>query len=145
MVWHSGSAVLASFGEVGVSSIPCWVRYCYLVSALFNVWAKKSVSPLNIAFSILYIFPWKITSDSRGMASNMIDSCLAERCFRLLVNRRKNSLFLGCHRMIRVCITYFSIVSTCKLQGYSKNFFTEIVVENRDYEMLMLLNHQYEC
>lgn len=47
--------------------------------------------------------------------------------------------------MIRVCITYFSIVSTCKLQGYSKNFFTEIVVENLDYEMLMLLNHQYEC
>ena len=106
---------------------------------------KKSVSPLNIAFSILYIFLRKITSDSRGMASNMIDSCLAKQCISSVGQQEEELAFLGCHRMIRVCITYFSIVSTCKLQGYSKNFFTEIVVENRDYEMLMLLNHQYEC
>ncbi len=54
---------------------------------------KKSVSPLNIAFSILYIFLRKITSDSRGMASNMIDSCLAERCISSVGQREEELAF----------------------------------------------------
>ena len=71
-----------------------------------------------------------------------IDNSLAERCIRPLANERKNSLFFGSDKMARVSATYHSIVSTCKLQGYSileylKKFFEEIVAGNRDYGKLM--------
>ena len=44
--------------------------------------------------------------------------------------------------MAHVSVVYHFIVSTCKQQDYSileylKNFFTEIVAGNRDYEKLM--------
>ena len=72
-----------------------------------------------------------------------IDNSLAERCIRPLANERKNSLFFGSDKMARVSAAYHSIVSTCKLQGYSileylKKFFAEIVAGNRDYGKLML-------
>ena len=71
-----------------------------------------------------------------------IDNSLAERCIRPLANERKNSLFFGSDKMARVSAAYHSIVSTCKLQGYSileylKKFFTEIVAGNCDYGKLM--------
>lgn len=71
-----------------------------------------------------------------------IDNSLAERCIRPLANERKNSLFFGSDKMARVSAVYHSIVSTCKLQGYSileylKKFFTEVVAGNRDYGKLM--------
>ena len=71
-----------------------------------------------------------------------IDNSLAERCIRPLANERKNSLFFGSDKMVRVSAAYHSIVSTCKLQGYSileylKKFFAEIVAGNRDYGKLM--------
>ena len=71
-----------------------------------------------------------------------IDNSLAERCIRPLANERKNSLFFGSDKMARVSAAYHSIVSTCKLQGYSileylKKFFAEIVAGNRDYGKLM--------
>lgn len=57
-------------------------------------------------------------------------------------NERKNSLFFGSDRMARVSAAYHSVVSTCRLQGYSileylKKFFAEIVAGNRDYGKLM--------
>ena len=57
-------------------------------------------------------------------------------------NRRNNSLFFGSHKMAHASAAYHSVVSTCKLQGYSimeylKNFFTEIVAVNHDYGKLM--------
>lgn len=63
-------------------------------------------------------------------------------CIRPLANERKNSLSLGSHKKERVTAVYHSIVSTCKLQGYSileylKKFFAEIVADNRDYRQLM--------
>ena len=71
-----------------------------------------------------------------------IDNSLAERCIRPLANERKNSLFFGSDKMARVSAAYHSIVSTCKLQGYSileylKKFFAEIVSGNHDYGKLM--------
>ena len=71
-----------------------------------------------------------------------IDNSLAERFIRPLANERKNSLFFGSDKMARVSAAYRSIVSTCKLQGYSileyfKKFFEEIVAGNRDYGKLM--------
>jgi len=71
-----------------------------------------------------------------------IDNSLAERCIRPLANERKNSLFFGSDKMARVSAAYHSIVSTCKLQGYSileylKKFFAEIVAGNCDYGKLM--------
>ena len=71
-----------------------------------------------------------------------IDNSLAERCIRPLANERKNSLFFGSDKMARVSAAYHSVVSTCKLQGYSileylKRFFAEITAGNRDYGKLM--------
>ena len=71
-----------------------------------------------------------------------IDNNLAERCIRPLANERKNSLFFGSDKMARVSAAYHSVVSTCKLQGYSileylKKFFAEITAGNRDYGKLM--------
>lgn len=71
-----------------------------------------------------------------------IDNSLAERYIRPLANERKNSLFFGSDKMARFSAAYHSIVSTCKLQGYSileylKKFFEEIVAGNRDYGKLM--------
>lgn len=61
---------------------------------------------------------------------------------RPLSNERKNSLFFGSDRMARVSAAYHSVVSTCRLQGYSileylKKFFAEIVAGNRNYGKLM--------
>ena len=72
-----------------------------------------------------------------------IDNSLAERCIRPLANERKNSLFFGSDKMARVSAAYHSIVSTCRLQGYSileylKKFFAEIVAGKRDYGKLTL-------
>ena len=71
-----------------------------------------------------------------------IVNSLAERCIRPLANERKNSLFFGSDKMARVSAAYHSVVSTCKLQGYSileylKKFFAEITAGNRDYGKLM--------
>ena len=51
-------------------------------------------------------------------------------------------LFFGSARMVSVSAAYHSVVSTCKLQGYSileylKKFFAEIVAGNRDHVKLM--------
>ena len=58
-------------------------------------------------------------------------------------SERKNLLFFDSHNMARVSAAYHSVVSTCKLQGYSileylKKFFEEIAASNRDYGKLML-------
>lgn len=71
-----------------------------------------------------------------------IDNSLAERCIRPLANERKNSLFFGSDKMARVSAAYHSVVSTCRLQGYSileylKKFFAGIVAGNRDYGKLI--------
>lgn len=71
-----------------------------------------------------------------------IDNSLVERCIRPLANERKNSLFFSSNKMARISAAYHSIVSTCKLQGYSileylKKFFVEIVAGNRDYGKLL--------
>lgn len=71
-----------------------------------------------------------------------IDNSLTERCVWPLANERKNPLFFGSNKMTRVSAAYHSIVSTCKLQGYSileylKKFFAKMVAGNRDYGKLM--------
>ena len=71
-----------------------------------------------------------------------IDNSLAERCIRLLANERKNSLFFGSDKMVRVSASYHSIVSSQAAGGYSileylKKFFEEIAASNRDYGKLM--------
>ena len=85
---------------------------------------------------------WKQVFLYRKDGDYTIDNSLAERCIRPLANERKNSLFFGSDKMARVSAAYHSIVSTCKLQGYSileylKKFFEEIVAGNRDYGKLM--------
>ena len=85
---------------------------------------------------------WNRVSLYRKDGDYTIDNSLAERCIWPLANERKNSLFFGSDKMARVSAAYHSIVSTCKLQGYSileylKKFFTEIVAGNRDYGKLM--------
>ena len=85
---------------------------------------------------------WKQVFLYRKDGNYTIDNSLAERCIRPLANERKNSLFFGSDKMARVSAVYHSIVSTCKLQGYSileylKKFFAEIVAGNRDYGKLM--------
>ena len=74
--------------------------------------------------------------------SRVVDNSLADRCIRHLANERKNSLFFGSNKMAHVSAAYHSVVSTCKLQGYSileylKKFFEAIAVGNRDYGKLM--------
>ena len=78
----------------------------------------------------------------RKDGSYTIDNSLAERCIRPLANGRKNSLFFGSDKMARVSAVYHSVVSTCKLQGYSileylKKFFAGITAGNCDYGKLM--------
>ena len=78
-----------------------------------------------------------------------IDNSLAERCIRSLANERKNSLFFGSDKMARVSAAYHSIVSACKLQGYSileylKKFFAEITAGNRDYGK-HAIDHRHKC
>ena len=85
---------------------------------------------------------WKQVFLYRKDGDYTIDNSLAERCIRPLANERKNSLFFGSDKMARISAAYHSIVSTCKLQGYSileylKKFFEEIVAGNRDYGKLM--------
>lgn len=95
---------------------------------------EKAVSYLDHFWNQVFLY--------RKDGNYTIDNSLAERCIRPLANERKNSLFFGSDRMARVSAAYHSVVSTCRLQGYSileylKKFFTEIVAGNRDYGKLM--------
>lgn len=95
---------------------------------------KKAVGYLDHFWNQIFLY--------RKDGNYTIDNSLAERCIRPLANERKNSLFFGSDKMARVSAAYHSIVSTCKLQGYSileylKKFFAEIVAGNRDYGKLM--------
>ena len=95
---------------------------------------EKAVSYLDHFWNQVFLY--------RKDGNYTIDNSLAERCIRPLANERKNSLFFGSDKMARVSAAYHSVVSTCKLQGYSileylKKFFSEIVAGNRDYGKLM--------
>ena len=95
---------------------------------------KKAVSYLDHFWNQVFLY--------RKDGDYTIDNSLAERCIRPLANERKNSLFFGSDKMARVSAAYHSVVSTCKLQGYSileylKKFFEEIAAGNRDYGKLM--------
>ena len=95
---------------------------------------KKAVSYLDHFWKQVFLY--------RKDGNYTIDNSLAERCIRPLANERKNSLFFGSDKMARVSAAYHSVVSTCKLQGYSileylKKFFAEITAGNRDYGKLM--------
>ncbi len=95
---------------------------------------KKAVDYLDHFWDQIFLY--------RKDGNYTIDNSLAERCIRPLANERKNSLFFGSDKMARVSAAYHSVVSTCKLQGYSileylKKFFAEIVAGNRDYGKLM--------
>ena len=95
---------------------------------------KKTVGYLDHFWDQIFLY--------RKDGNYTIDNSLAERCIRPLANERKNSLFFGSDKMARVSAAYHSVVSTCKLQGYSileylKKFFAEITAGNRDYGKLM--------
>ena len=95
---------------------------------------KKAVDYLDHFWDQIFLY--------RKDGNYTIDNSLAERCIRPLANERKNSLFFGSDKMARVSAAYHSVVSTCKLQGYSileylKKFFAEITAGNRDYGKLM--------
>lgn len=95
---------------------------------------EKAVSYLDHFWNQVFLY--------RKDGDYTIDNSLAERCIRPLANERKNSLFFGSDKMVRVSAAYHSVVSTCKLQGYSileylKKFFAEITAGNRDYGKLM--------
>ena len=95
---------------------------------------EKAVSYLDHFWNRVFLY--------RKDGDYTIDNSLAERCIRPLANERKNSLFFGSDKMARVSAAYHSVVSTCKLQGYSileylKKFFEEIAAGNRDYGKLM--------
>ena len=95
---------------------------------------EKAVSYLDHFWNQVFLY--------RKDGDYTIDNSLAERCIRPLANERKNSLFFGSDKMARVSAAYHSVVSTCRLQGYSileylKKFFAEIVAGNRDYGKLM--------
>ena len=95
---------------------------------------KKAVSYLDHFWKQVFLY--------RKDGNYTKDNSLAERRIRPLANERKNSLFFGSDKMARVSAAYHSVVSTCKLQGYSileylKKFFAEITAGNRDYGKLM--------
>lgn len=95
---------------------------------------EKAVSYLDHFWNQVFLY--------RKDGNYTMDNSLAERYIRPLANARKNSLFFGSHKMARAGAAYHSVVSTCKLQGYSileylKKFFIEIVAGNRDYGKLM--------
>ena len=97
---------------------------------------EKAVSYLDHFWNQVFLY--------RKDGDYTIDNSLAERCIRPLANERKNSLFFGSAKMARVSAAYHSVVSTCRLQGYSileylKKFFAEITAGNRDYGKLMPL------
>ena len=121
-VFHKSDLGKLPEGSVVIRTYP---RYTY---------DQKAVSYLDRFWNQVFLY--------RKDGNYTIDNSLAERCIRPLANGRKNSLFFGSHKMARVSAAYHSIVSTCKLQGYSileylKKFFTEIVAGNRDYGRLM--------
>ncbi|HCW10771.1 hypothetical protein DW695_10745 [Bacteroides fragilis] len=71
--------------------------------------------------------------------SYTIDNSIAERFICPLSGERKNSLFFGSDKMARVSAAYYTIISTCKMQGvpalrYFKMFLQAIVNGRRDYE-----------
>ena len=73
-----------------------------------------------------------------------IDNSIAERFICPLAGERKNSLFFGSDKMVRVSALYHTVISTCRMQGvsvldYFKKFFSEIVKGRRDYEHLLPL------
>lgn len=95
---------------------------------------EKAVSYLDHFWNQVFLY--------RKDGKYTIDNSLAEQCIRPLANERKNSRFFGSDRMARISAAYHSVVSTCKLQGYSileylKKFFAEITAGNRDYGKLM--------
>lgn len=51
--------------------------------------------------------------------SYSIDNFIAERFIRPLAGERKNSLFFGSDKMVRVSAVYHTIISTCRMQGVS--------------------------
>ena len=68
-----------------------------------------------------------------------IDNSIAERFIRPL---RKNSLFFVGSRMANVSAAYYTLLSTCRMNGlsaleYLKKFFREVVNGRRDYENLL--------
>lgn len=80
----------------------------------------------------------------RHDGSYNIDNSIAERFIRPLAGERKNSLFFGSDKMVRVSAVYHTVISTCKMQGvpvleYFKRFFGEIVKGRRDYGNLLPL------
>lgn len=80
----------------------------------------------------------------RHDGSYSIDNSIAERFIRPLAGERKNSLFFGSNKMVRVSAVYHTIISTCRMQGvpvleYFKRFFGEIVKGRRDYGNLLPL------
>ena len=71
-----------------------------------------------------------------------IDNSIAERLFRPLEGKRKNSLFFAGSRMANVSAAYHTLLSTCRMNGlsaleYLKKFFREVVNSRRDYENLL--------
>lgn len=71
-----------------------------------------------------------------------IDNSIAERFICPLSGERKNSLFFGSDKMARVSAAYYTIISTCKMQGvpalrYFKMFLQAIVNGRRNYENLL--------
>lgn len=95
---------------------------------------EKAVSYLDHFWNQFFLY--------RKDGKYTIDNSLAEQCIRPLANERNNSLFFGSDRMARINAAYHSVVSTCKLQGYSileylKKFFAEITAGNRDYGKLI--------
>ena len=55
---------------------------------------------------------------------------------------RKNTLFFGSHSMAKAAAIYHSVISTCKMMGYSvieylKKFFQKIVQGESDYNKLL--------
>lgn len=71
-----------------------------------------------------------------------IDHSIAEHFICPLAGECKNSLFFGSGKMVGVSAAYYTIISTCKIQGvpvlqYLKEFFKQIVLGRTDYENLL--------
>lgn len=94
----------------------------------------KAVNYLNNFWKQLF----KYTED--GAFS--IDNNIAERQIRPLAVERKNTLFFGSHSMAKAAAIYHSVISTCKMMGYSvieylEKFFQKIVQGESDYNKLL--------
>lgn len=95
---------------------------------------EKAVNYLNNFWRQLF----KYTEDG----AYSIDNNIAERQIRPLAVERKNTLFLGSHSMAKVAAIYHTVISTCKMMGYSaieylEKFFQKIVNNEDDYNKLL--------